>query len=261
MAPIIVTGASGSMGRIAAKELAQEGVPVILACRNLERGRKLMDEILAAVPDARLELLQLDLESEAGVRSFVDALQGRPLAGIFNNAGTMCRHYSLAPDGREKTMTVNFFMPALLTRLLLPQFEPGARIVNMVSLSLKFSSLSLEDLNVGEKDFGQIRTYGKSKLALLLWTVALARHYPQFRVNVADPGIVDSKMIRMDRWFDPLTDILFRPFANTPEKGVRPALAALHSDASLRYFVGRRSPEIPSKYLRNPLAEQLWDLV
>ena len=58
MAPIIVTGASGSMGRIAAKELAQEGVPVILACRNLERGRKLMDEILAAVPDARLELLQ-----------------------------------------------------------------------------------------------------------------------------------------------------------------------------------------------------------
>ena len=113
MAPIIVTGASGSMGRIAAKELAQEGVPVILACRNLERGRKLMDEILAVVPDARLELLQLDLESEAGVRSFVDALQGRPLAGIFNNAGTMCRRYSLAPDGREKTMTVNFFMPAL----------------------------------------------------------------------------------------------------------------------------------------------------
>ena len=144
MAPIIVTGASGSMGKVAARQLAQEGVPVILACRNLERGRKVMDEILACVPDAQLELLLLDLESEAGVRSFVQALQGRPLAGIFNNAGTMCRRFSLAADGREKTMTVNFFMPALLTRLLLPQFEPGARIVNMVSLSLKYSTLRQE---------------------------------------------------------------------------------------------------------------------
>ena len=88
------------MGKVAARQLAQEGVPVILACRNLERGRKVMDEILACVPDAQLELLLLDLESEAGVRSFVQALQGRPLAGIFNNAGTMCRRFSLAADGR-----------------------------------------------------------------------------------------------------------------------------------------------------------------
>ncbi len=261
MAPIIVTGASGSMGKVAARQLAQEGVPVILACRNLERGRKVMDEILACVPDAQLELLLLDLESEAGVRSFVQALQGRPLAGIFNNAGTMCRRFSLAADGREKTMTVNFFMPALLTRLLLPQFEPGARIVNMVSLSLKYSTLRLEELSPSEKDFGQIRTYGKSKLALLYWTIALAEHYPQFRVNVSDPGIVDSKMIRMDRWFDPLTDIFFRPFTNSPQKGVRPALAALRAEDSLRYYVGKRSPKIVAKYLRSPLVEQLWELV
>lgn len=46
-------------------------------------------------------------------------------------------------------------------------------------------------------------------------------------VNAADPGIVSTNIIRMDMWFDPLTDILFRPCIRTPKQGAATAVSLL----------------------------------
>ena len=77
----------------------------------------------------------------------------------------------------------------------------------------------------GEKDFHQLRTYADTKLALIYFSIAMAQKSGR-RVNMADPGIVDTEMIRLGRWFDPLTDIFFRPFCNSPARGARPAVNA-----------------------------------
>ena len=52
----IVTGASGSVGGEVVKGLAARGYAVILACRNLERGRRTADAVLREVPGARLRI-------------------------------------------------------------------------------------------------------------------------------------------------------------------------------------------------------------
>ncbi|MBP9998305.1 MAG: SDR family NAD(P)-dependent oxidoreductase [Bacteroidales bacterium] len=259
MEAIIITGATGSMGAVAARKLSAQGIPVILACRDLVRGKALMDEILGQTPSARLELLELDLSSQARVRAFVAQIGDRRLGGIFNNAGTMNRHYTQSEDGFELTMAVNYLNVALLTRLLAPNFVPGAHVVNMVSMTTKTATLDMDWNSYGKERFGQISTYGKSKLAMLYFSIAFARRYPEFHVNVSDPGIVDSKIIRLDRWFDPLTDMFFRPLINTPEKGAIPALRALESDSSLNYFVGKRSYRIPDRFLNSPMVDSLWD--
>lgn len=49
-------------------------------------------------------------------------------------------------------------------------------------------------------------------------------------VNAADPGIVSTNIIRMDMWFDPLTDILFRPCIRTPKQGAATAVSLLLDD-------------------------------
>ena len=247
------------MGRVAVKEMAREGYPVIMACRNLEKGELARQEILKELPEAIIELHELQLASRESVRSFVTSLGDRKIAGIFNNAGIMNRHYKLAESGLEHTMEVNYVAPALLTLLLTPLFEEGARIVNMVSLTTKFAHLDMNWMEWGEKEFSQLCTYGSSKLAFLYFSIAYAKHNPSLCVNVADPGIVDSGMIHMDRWFDPLADIFFRPFISTPEKGVRPALAALHTDKSLCYFVGKKSNAIPSRFINSPMVDSLWN--
>lgn len=46
-------------------------------------------------------------------------------------------------------------------------------------------------------------------------------------MNAADPGIVSTNIIRMDMWFDPLTDLFFRPFIRTPREGAETAIKLL----------------------------------
>ena len=60
---IIVTGASGSMGKAACRNLVRKGEKVIMACRSVEKAEKAREEILAGegMGDACLEIKPLDL--------------------------------------------------------------------------------------------------------------------------------------------------------------------------------------------------------
>lgn len=257
MEEIIVTGASGSMGKAAVEALAAKGRGVIMACRNLEKGQAARRDILSRVPDAELRLLPLDLASQRSVRAFAAALQGVPLAGLLNNAGTMPRRFALTEDGIGQTIAVNYVGPYLLSRLLLDNFTPDAHIVNVISLTCKYASLDENFLQKGPGDFSQLRTYAASKLALALFSIELAERC-NLKVNMSDPGIVASNMIDLGRWFDPLADAVFKPFCKRPEQGAAPALAALESDRTMKIFKGKRCLDVPRKWLEHPLRTLLW---
>ena len=259
-AQVIVTGASGSIGSAAVRAMAQRGFSVIMACRNLEKGERVKSEILSFLPEADLKLMQVDMASLKSVKSFADSLKdnGMQLGGIFNNAGTMNRNFALSEDGFEKTIAVNYIAPYFLTRSLLPLFQPDAHIVNMVSLTCRMAKLDYTFFEKTEKDFSQLGTYADSKLALLLFTVALSQK-TEFHVNMADPGVVNSNMISLGCWFDPLADALFRPFCKSPEKGAIPAINALTTDVYGKYFVGKNYRNVNQKYMSNPKIEWLWE--
>lgn len=256
---VIITGASGAMGGAATRALAAQGCAVVMGCRNLRKAGELRDRILAEVPDADIELLELELSSPGSVKAFAKGLGRVPVAALFNNAGVISRGYSLTADGLENTFAVNYFGPVLLTKLLLPHMLPDAVLVNMVSLTCRFVSIDETSLHPAPGDFSQLGTYARSKLALLRFSQELARRYPALRVNLADPGIVNSNMISMGRWFDPIANVLFRPFCKSPERGVRPALKALVSDERDRYFVGNGSMPIPSRFSDPALDLRLWE--
>lgn len=256
---IIITGASGSMGSAAALESVKKGYSVIMACRNPEKGEGVRQNIIRAVPDADITLRQLNLESFRSIRSFVNSLKSDDIQidSLFNNAGVISRAFEKTEDGFEKTLAVNYIGPYLLTTELLPLLNDGANVVNMVSLTARFGNVG-KDL-FERTDFRRLKTYSDTKLALLLFSIELSRRYPSLIVNVSDPGIVDSNMISMGKWFDPLADMLFRPFCSSPEKGVAPALRALESSTNLRYYVGKGDKSIHSRYLEHPLLEWLWE--
>lgn len=257
---IIVTGATGGIGSAVTEALASRGCSVVMACRNAGKAEALRDRILAAHPQARLEVRPLDLSSLASVRAFAEGLGDERVAALLNNAGTISRHYCLTPDGLERTFCVNYFAPFLLTGLLLPRMEADAHVVNMVSLSCRYVKVTEALLNPAEKDFSQLGTYARSKLALLHFSQELARRYPDLHVNLADPGIVDSGIISLGRWFDPLTDVIFRPLIKSPEKGAIPPLGALFSPERNRYFVGKGSRAIPERYRDPDLERRLWEV-
>ena len=76
----------------------------------------------------------------------------------------------------------------------------------------------------------------------------------------------------MHRWFDPLADVLFRPFCKSPEKGAIPAVNALlykstdngQQSADLvqknvKLFSGNKSKLISQKHYDNPMRKWLWE--
>ncbi len=271
MDPIIVTGATGAMGSAAVRALVRADRPVLMACRNLEKGERVRRAILRAYPAASLELAQLDMGSFASIRAFVSSLpEGQRFSGLFNNAGTQCRHFSTSADGLERTVAVNYVGPYLLTRLLMPDLAEGAVVVNMVSLSTLVAKLDWHFFDASEAEFGQIKSYAASKLALALFTVSMEeqvrREKRHVSVNMADPGIVDTPIIHMDRWFDRLCDRVFRPMCKTPERGAAAAVnALLHPELSGKLFTsgwrGRsfRQKPFPQRYVSHPLRTWLWD--
>lgn len=257
---VIITGSSGGMGSAATEEMARRGWRVIMACRNLEKADAVRRRILGAVPSAQLEIQELHLDSFASIRDFAARMRKEaPLDALFNNAGTLPRRYSRTVEGFEQTLGVNYLGPWLLTRLMLPSLGDDAGIVNMVSISAKAAAVDRDFFEKGEKDFHQLRTYADTKLALIYFSIALAKKSGR-RVNMADPGIVDTEMIRLGRWFDPLTDIFFRPFCNSPARGARPAVNALCSDCNMQLFSGNGRRDIPQRLLdRREDMEWLWN--
>lgn len=256
---IIITGASGGMGSAATRALSEKGIPVIMACRNLQKAEKVRAGILSDIPSADLEIRELHLDSFKSIRAFADSLEGEKIAGLFNNAGTMPRRFSLSEDGYELTLAVNYLGPWLLTRLVMPRLAEDAAIVNMVSISSANAHIRSDFPHEQAREFRQIGSYAESKLALMYFTIALSSRC-SFRVSAADPGIANTDIIRLDRWFDPLTDLIFRPFCNSPAKGAAPAVRALLSTRGGMLFSVRGDGDFPSRYTRREDdIKSLWD--
>ena len=162
---IVITGASGSMGSAAVKALAKKGFGVIMACRNLSKASAVREDILREVPQAKLELAELRLDSFASIREFARSLNDRKLYGLFNNAGVMPKDYTLTGDGYEQTIAVNYLGPFLLTHLLFPNLEGDGHVVNMVSLTCNHVKEPSDFINVRPEDYHQLHNYAVSKLA------------------------------------------------------------------------------------------------
>lgn len=265
----IITGADGGMGMEITRAVAREGYAVIMACCSLSKAEPKCRELAKETGNKNMEVWEIDLASLASVKTFANRVLQRntSIALLMNNAGTMETGLHITEDGLERTVSVNYVGPCLLTRLLLPLMGQGTRIVNMVSCTYAIGKLDFPDFFLwGRKgSFWRIPIYSNTKLALLLFTIELAERLRArgITVNAADPGIVSTNIIRMDQWFDPLTDIFFRPFIRTPLQGAATAIGLL-LDAEVEgrtatFNLNNHCRLLPEKYTRPDRRAQLWE--
>lgn len=265
----IITGADGGMGTEITRAVATAGYRVVMACYRLRKGEEVCKMLVRETGNPHIEVLGIDLSSLSSVSAFADTLlkRGTPVSLLMNNAGTMETGLHLTEDGLERTVSVNYVGPYLLTRKLLPLMGQGSRIVNMVSCTYAIGHLHFPDFFLrGRKGaFWRIPIYSNTKLALTLFTIELARRLEGrgIVVNAADPGIVSTDIITMQMWFDPLTDILFRPFIRKPRTGAATAIALLLDEEAGRrtgtFNANCRPKPLSGKYTRHVQMEELWN--
>lgn len=263
----VITGADGGMGTEITRAVAQAGYHVIMLCYTLFKGEERKNQLILETGNKEIEVRQVDLSSMASVINVADGLLGRGkhIDLLMNNAGTMSPDLMTTEDGLEYTVAVNYMAPFLLTLKLLPLMGKGSRIVNMVSCTYSIGHITPEFFTRGKRgSFWRIPVYSNTKLALWLFTRELAGRLKEdgITVNAADPGIVSTNIIRMDMWFDPLTDILFRPCIRTPKQGAATAVSLLLDErwtgVTGQLFASGKPKRVKDKFMDHPQAKQLW---
>lgn len=260
----IVTGANTGIGKATALGLARMGATVILACRDQQKGRAALEELKAASGSSSLHLMQLDLASLSSVRAFAQEFEQKfpRLDVLLENAGVSTRVRQLSADGYELDFAVNHLGHFLLTQLLRPRLEASApsRIVVVSSALHRNAKLDLDDLQ-GERSWSMMGTYGKSKLANMLFVREQARRLEGrgVTINALHPGVIATELARD---FPAPLRLMARLFFKSPEAGAKTSLHVATAPelerVSGKYFEDSKEARPGSDALDDAAAARLW---
>jgi NAD(P)-dependent dehydrogenase (short-subunit alcohol dehydrogenase family) len=216
-----------------------------------------------------IEFLQSDFSSLADVRHLASAVLERTaqIDILINNAGSIFAQRALSKDGYELTFAVNHLAPFLLTNLLLSALKSSgtARIVTTSSVAHRSATLNFDDLQSAGK-YSPMGAYGRSKLANILFTRALAKRLAGTAVtaNCLHPGLVRTNIARDMPAIGRALFNLFARFARSPEKGAQTIIYLASSPqvqgASGGYYVDCRLMPISPAAHDDTAAERLWQV-
>jgi NAD(P)-dependent dehydrogenase (short-subunit alcohol dehydrogenase family) len=220
----LITGATTGIGRETALGLARQGFRVTIVGRDPSRTRDTVEWIKRETANGHIDFLLADLSSQAAVVRLAQEFRETHtrLDVLVNNAGGIFTKRETTVDGLECTWALNHLSYFLLTLELLDLLKAcaPARIVNVASAAHTGRTIDFEDLQ-SEKKFSAMPVYGRSKLANVLFTYALARRLAGTGVtaNCLHPGVVATGFGQGNAGPFRVMLKLAAPFLLSPAKG------------------------------------------
>lgn len=257
----VITGSTGGIGGAIAQILASRGDPLVLLNRSEPKARAQREQILAAFPDQKIELITADLmETEQVFDAIgkINALPGR-VAALYNNSGVLTGEKIQNDQGVEMHFAVNVLAPYLMTRglrekMTLPSDDAPAMVVNMSSSAVSSArTLDLENIVNPKTVSGLMGTYAQTKLAVTALAAAMAEDLKQdnILIRAVDPGATKTAMTTSGnsgmptflRWLAP---ILFSPADKQAAKVIAAADPAEFGGATGIFVAALKRKNLPN---------------
>ena len=234
----VVTGANSGLGLEAARKLVDAGGHVVLAVRDVAKGRAAAATITGP---GSSEVAELDLADLSSVRAFAASWGERPVTALVNNAGIMMVAEGRTADGFERQIGTNHLGHFALTNLLLPQVTD--RVVTVSSGLHRGPQVSLDDLDLSH-GYSPTRAYQQSKLANLLFTAELQRRLTAAGspvvAHACHPGYSATNL--QSHHANPVMNKLMwlgnKVVATSAEFGARPTFHAVTADLPPDSYIG-----------------------
>lgn len=260
---VVVTGPTSGLGTEIARRLAGGGAEVVLACRDVARGRRTAREIAAGTGRPEPAVLHVDAADQASVRGFAQEYGRRfgSLDVLVNNAGTLRPQRELGVDGVELTFATNVLGYHLLTRELTGALRAGtdARVVDVASTYA--SDVDLDDPQFERRPYDGMRAYAQSKACdrMLAWATARRLMRDGITVNAMAPGLVVDTALYRDlpaeiRGY--LEQQPSRTIAEGADSAVWLATGPEVAGVTGRFFEQRA--EVPCEFRDTEAEERLW---
>ena len=239
----VITGANTGLGYETALALAEHGAHIVLAVRNLDKGKDAAKLIGRRSPGRSVGLQELDLTSLDSIRAAANQLRSDydRIDLLINNAGVMFTPEATTKDGFELQFGTNHLGHFALTGLLLDRLlaVPGSRVVTVSSTAHLTGRIRFDDLK-WQHDYSAVGAYAQSKLANLLFTHELQRRLTDADTiaAAAHPGVSKTELDRNTSAWLRLVTNTSGLFAQTAAMGALPTLRAATDPAVLggQYF-------------------------
>ena len=264
---IIVTGPTSGVGKEIAMQLADLGAEVILACRDLQKGKHVAKEIKEHT-GSDMVVMKIDTSSQKSIREFARKFRGRydRLDVLINNAGgnrgTLPKINSM--DGIELTFATNVLGYFLLTQELLDLIKKSApaRIVNAASSFA--SDLDLDDLQFERRPFESFRAYAQSKACdrMLTWAWDRQLKGTGVTVNAMTPGLITETELYRNSPSELVARLTQYAGGRTSAQGAETAVW-LASDPEMHNVSGKffeDHEELECEFRNQEAEEKLWKI-
>ena len=255
----VITGATGGIGTHICAWLLNNGYVVLAACRSLDKWNKFLVQLQELKASTQqLKMVKVNLEDFASIDEFVGEckeLSGSKIDVLINNAGMIAPEFKVTKDGYERSIQVNYLAPIRITSGLMDCFNESSLVINTLSCTVSIGKGKYpvkaegNEYEKQKKEFNNLINYSNTKLLFAKYTTKLHREC-NFNVCGVDPGIVNTGIIRLHRWYDPIADILFRPFIRSASKGAVPAIKALQYN-----FTAHNKTKMPLIFKYNSIKE------
>ncbi|MBI3509133.1 MAG: SDR family NAD(P)-dependent oxidoreductase [Bacteroidetes bacterium] len=220
---IVVTGATGSLGKATALELAKNNCRIILLARNADKLLKIKNEIISATKNNDVEYFVADLSEPSSIRKAVAEIKSKhsSLNGLINTAAIFIKQRKQNSLGHEYMFATNHLGTFLLTNELLDLLKAGkpSRVLTVSAPST--TKVNFDDIHGKQKwNPGFMGTFGATKMMNLLFTYALARRIEGSGVtaSVYHPGLMKSELTREMSAF---ANFIFGMMSSPPEKAAK----------------------------------------
>lgn len=195
-----ITGGASGLGQETARAMAAKGAHVVLAARDQGKLDQAAATIREQTGSDKVDTICVDLASLDSVRKAGAQANERfeKIDLLINNAGVMACPKMETADGFEMQFGTNHLGHFALTKQLLPLVQKGSakRIVNLSSRGHHFGPVNMEDPNFKNTEYEKWASYGQSKTANILFSVALDDKLPDFDVFAVHPGGIQTNLGR-----------------------------------------------------------------
>lgn len=223
----LVTGGNAGIGKETVRALYAAGCDVILCCRNVASGEQAIEEIMmSGEGNNRIYVYQLDLSDLCSVEACVARMKENfdSLDILILNAGCISKTLKHTKQGFEEGFGVNFVAQYYLTTKIVHLMKnPGCRIVGLSSTAHWMGNIHIDDLNFEKTKFSGWKSYGQSKLAMLLYMKYLAVKFEKdsidnIKVFSVHPGAIRTQLVDGTKYAR-LAFAMFGFLCKSPEQG------------------------------------------
>ncbi|MGD2101923.1 MAG: SDR family NAD(P)-dependent oxidoreductase [Acidimicrobiia bacterium] len=214
---VLITGATGGLGKAAATGIAALGARTVIVGRNGEKLAQTQRELAGDVVG-----YQADLSLLSEIRRLAESIlaeEGR-IDVLINNVGVLLPTREVTDEGIETTLATDLAGHFLLTNLLTPRLleSTPARIVNVTSGGMYSERIRPHDLQFETREYKGTAAYAHAKRGQVILTEMWAERLAGtgVTVNAMHPGWAKTSGVERSL---PTFNKLMRPLLRTSAQG------------------------------------------